>query len=1051
MMDTVLTCLRGWQREAADRYPSRENLILPDREHSLLKDNDALERFLGELLRIYDDVHIERWLTDIVQDQNFVEKARQCRSFRLIALWLICVFRRGEMVSQLREILGDPESACRTLEQDRNGLAGTPWEGWLDGWAEQLRLKSLKSRDQRFAVGPLRQRATEERVRTTVIIPSYNHEIFIGDAIRSVLAQTRTDFRLLIVDDASQDGTVNEAEKIKDPRIRVRRNPENLGLGLSLARALENVETEFVAFLNSDDLFEPRRLEYCLAKLEESTELALVGTGLAPIDSNGRICSATDSSPVFDGQKIHNWLRWYKEHACMEKSPPDLLSALLERNFLITTSNLVARTEFVQRYRHTWQNLEFCVDWQIFLLAAFEKKLCYLPGILLGYRLHQANTVWFDADRSWRYYLEVNQVMARFLAGLSQNAEMSGAARFSAVISAVTDHAVFNTNVDWPGVCLGLLLERLHLHPRGVEGKAVAERLKSLDTARNLRLESVFLFQELAKNTTELYRMKGEYPFLRSIRNRYEALQGDHERLREEMTALVNRANAQDWVSERNRLLHSPERQLGDLLLNRLRLRRPLTVAHHFWLALHHRFVVAKLTLRAVTNGGATQVLKERLRGTRHSTKWKAVVAATGRFPIYSHTFVYQELMGLHEMGLDVRLFYWIRGKREAMHAAYLYLLKNSVQLQSIREDHVRDMKYWKNTHAGRLEDLLEKIARATDRTPEDLEHDYEIMQACTFARMAEQAGADYVHTYFFYEQSLFGMVTAWLLGIPRGITAYADHMLNDYPFKLVPLHLETADVVVATSQRIRRELVQIAGDQFAEKILVKPNGVDGRRFSFQQRMRNSDAFEVISVSRIEPKKGLLTLVETGRLLLDRGRPIKFHIVGTADPGCPGSVEFAEEFYALIRNQGVSEYFVLHGYKNQEELIPLLNSVHAFVAPYVETVAGDKDGIPTALLEAMATGLPSVTTGAGSVLEVVDNGVEALIVPQQDPARLADALQRLMDDPVLSTEMGRRARERFDRQFDYRVTEKKLHDKIGELLEKRCAATPIDLVAEGIR
>ena len=360
-------------------------------------------------------------------------------------------------------------------------------------------------------------------------------------------------------------------------------------------------------------------------------------------------------------------------------------------------------------------------------------------------------------------------------------------------------------------------------------------------------------------------------------------------------------------------------------------------------------------------------------------------------------------------------------------------------------------MKYWKNTHAGRLEDLLEKIARATDRTPEDLEHDYEIMQACTFARMAEQAGADYVHTYFFYEQSLFGMVTAWLLGIPRGITAYADHMLNDYPFKLVPLHLETADVVVATSQRIRRELVQIAGDQFAEKILVKPNGVDGRRFSFQQRMRNSDAFEVISVSRIEPKKGLLTLVETGRLLLDRGRPIKFHIVGTADPGCPGSVEFAEEFYALIRNQGVSEYFVLHGYKNQEELIPLLNSVHAFVAPYVETVAGDKDGIPTALLEAMATGLPSVTTGAGSVLEVVDNGVEALIVPQQDPARLADALQRLMDDPVLSTEMGRRARERFDRQFDYRVTEKKLHDKIGELLEKRCAATPIDLVAEGIR
>jgi glycosyltransferase involved in cell wall biosynthesis len=481
-------------------------------------------------------------------------------------------------------------------------------------------------------------------------------------------------------------------------------------------------------------------------------------------------------------------------------------------------------------------------------------------------------------------------------------------------------------------------------------------------------------------------------------------------------------------------LLHSLEHQLGDLLLNKLRLRRPLTAAHSLWLALHNRFVVAKLTLRSLTVGGAAQLLKDRLDGAEHRAKWKAVVAATGRFPIYSHTFVYQELMGLHEIGLDIRLFYWIREKPEAIHAAYSYLLKNSVKLQSVREDHIGDMNYWKNTHPARWQALLEKIARATGRSGAELEHEYEIMQACTFARTAEQAGVDYVHTYFFYEQSLFGMVTAWLLNIPRGITAYADHMLNDYPFKLVPLHLETADVIVATSQRIKRELVEIAGDRFADKILVKPNGVNGRRFPFQVRIRNSTDFEVISVSRIEPKKGLLTLVEAARLLLDRGRLINFHIVGTPDPGCPGSVEFAEVFYALIRNQGVSEHFVLHGYKDQEELVPLLRKVHVFVAPYVETPKGDKDGIPTALLEAMATGLPSVTTDAGSVLEVVDNGVEALVVPQCDPVRFAQALEQLMDDPVLGEEMGRRARERFDVEFDCRVTEKKLHEKITEVL-----------------
>ena len=141
---------------------------------------------------------------------------------------------------------------------------------------------------------------------------------FIGDAIRSVLGQTRTDFQLLIVDDASQDGTVSEAEKIKDSRVRVRSNPENLGLGLSLARALDDVDTEFVAWLNSDDLFHPLRLERCLAPLEKNAELAMVATALSPLDSSGRILSATNSSPVFDGPQVYQWLRWYDEHACMK-------------------------------------------------------------------------------------------------------------------------------------------------------------------------------------------------------------------------------------------------------------------------------------------------------------------------------------------------------------------------------------------------------------------------------------------------------------------------------------------------------------------------------------------------------------------------------------------------------------------------------------------------------------------------------------------------------------------------------------------------------------
>jgi glycosyltransferase involved in cell wall biosynthesis len=345
------------------------------------------------------------------------------------------------------------------------------------------------------------------------------------------LGQTRTDFQLLIVDDASQDGTVNEAEKIKDSRIRLRSNPQNLGLGLSLARALDDVDTEYVALLNSDDLFHPLRLERCLAPLEENTELAMVATALSTMDSSGRILSATDSSPVFDGPQIYQWLRWYDEHACTDKPPSDLLGALLERNFLITTSNLVARTEFLRRHRESWQDLEFCVDWHIFLMAALDRKLRYLGDPLLGYRLHQTNTVWFDGERRWRFFLEVNQVMARILESLFQHYSASGAG-LNDLLRNVSEHLSRNTNLDWAGVVVGLFSERLHLRPRDFEGSEETDAIKSLATMRDQRVQITAWYQEFGNNIRGLYRMRGEYPFLRTIRNQYEALRDDHDRLK---------------------------------------------------------------------------------------------------------------------------------------------------------------------------------------------------------------------------------------------------------------------------------------------------------------------------------------------------------------------------------------------------------------------------------------------------------------------------------------------------------------------------------------
>ena len=79
-------------------------------------------------------------------------------------------------------------------------------------------------------------------------------------------------------------------------------------------------------------------------------------------------------------------------------------------------------------------------------------------------------------------------------------------------------------------------------------------------------------------------------------------------------------------------------------------------------------------------------------------------------------------------------------------------------------------------------------------------------MHVFTFARQVESFDAHYLHSYFFYEGALLSFVASYLLDIPRGVSCYADHLLEDYPVKVVRLHIEQSQIVIATSARIKTD-----------------------------------------------------------------------------------------------------------------------------------------------------------------------------------------------------------------------------------------------------
>lgn len=1269
----------------AGSIPSTDGADLPQLDHPWHTDADSCDWWQLALLG-HGHLHtIVDWTVARAAEPDGDTLLNRNPWLRQLVMRVAAETRAPELLDALRRVYGNGKARKALIREDQSYTGSHDMSRFGGPWAEQLGLLHDRLRRRPFAIGRALA-GSGDRADTTILIPSYRHGHFIVETLRSVLAQSHANHRILVVDDCSPDDTVEQAKSVGDPRIEVRTNPTNLGLGTSVLQALESIETQYVALLNSDDLFHPERIERCREVLESDPDAALVTTDLHLIDAAGGQLTAANASLVIDGRQVHDWVHWYhRAKPTTELEGEHLFAALLERNFLVTSSNLFARTDWLRAQARALRSLKYCLDWQLFLEAALEGSLRHLHAPLLAYRLHASNTVWFREGRRWSYYLEVNRVAAEALRRYAERDRGDTKTRIEHLTAAIAEHLLANSETDGFALFLHAAFDAIELDRMADESPRVRElvailnehaerirdavsqrdatcaqgrkrrdelqrqlgdlareqlgqeqhqrrwlqgyaetlearlqecwdgrrvlevdkrtiqqlqedstrriqnlasrleqaerRVLELESERNVawgerdeagkeaaarradseawrtdlaaarqdleasRLERRDLAAELAAARHDLQSLRADLAASRGAAAAIEEVRqllvvelqqireerDDHHRatqvltaalaeeqaalsertaevrqlevseagLRADLEALRTRLDAVNReVAHRNEQLATQEAALTALQAAQLRYDAELASLHENLSAertqstrlLHskkqHEARCAELADQLARLQRAHETLQQsrEFRSgnflwnrlplaymSRRGKKWyrrildaknrclmvgsrlfrrnrkiqgTAVVTACWHWPIYSHTFVYQEMLGLTHMGLDVRLFHWAANDTDQLHAAFRHLDEHRTQLQPIWENHVRDKEHFEKTRPGRLRAFLERVAAATGRKLEELEKEPLVLQGCTFARMAELAGANYLHSYFFYDQSFMAMQAAWLLDLPRGVSCYADHMLDDYPFKLVALHVELCDVVVATSARIKRELSQISGGRFDDKIVVKPNGVDGTRFPAVDRaMRKpGEPFEVISISRIEPKKGLIHLVEAVALLKDRGHRVIAHIVGSKDAHSKGSLEYAAEFEARIAALGIQDQIVLHGMMKQEQLTPLLQRSRAFVAPYVEVSSGDKDGIPTAMLEALASRLPVVTTDSGSILEVVRDGVEGFVTPQRDSQAFAAALQRLIEDPVLERRLADAARQRFDREFDILVTEKRLHERIRGFLDRKSAA-----------
>ncbi len=213
------------------------------------------------------------------------------------------------------------------------------------------------------------------------------------------------------------------------------------------------------------------------------------------------------------------------------------------------------------------------------------------------------------------------------------------------------------------------------------------------------------------------------------------------------------------------------------------------------------------------------------------------------------------------------------------------------------------------------------------------------------------------------------------------------------------------------------------------ERTVVHPMGIDCARFSFSLRQPGSDGvIRLVSVARLVEKKGIAYALRSLAQVVPRHPVLEYTIIGEGP--------LRRELETLTQKLQLQRHVHFAGWVGQEALVGALSRMHLFLAPSVTAGNGDLEGVPVALMEAMASGLPVLSTAHAGIPELVEDGVSGLLAPERDIEALAGNIRRLLATPASWPGMARAGRARIEKGFDI----EKLNDRLVEKLQKLQAA-----------
>ncbi len=415
-----------------------------------------------------------------------------------------------------------------------------------------------------------------------------------------------------------------------------------------------------------------------------------------------------------------------------------------------------------------------------------------------------------------------------------------------------------------------------------------------------------------------------------------------------------------------------------------------------------------------------------------------------------SETFITNEIYLLETLGLPLRIFSVKRLEQQRSHSA-IERIRAGLTFLPATTPLTRDISWLRTNLPGYIGShwrLMRRVPWAYVKTflemlrmsvvyrssrwgPLRTVFAKEFLQAGYIAQCVLVSGGAvrHLHGHFCHGVATITMLVSRLTGVPYSFTAHAKdiYLAKLNPGDLLARKIRGASFVVTCTDANREHLLSVCSN--GALIQTVYHGLDTELFAPLDR-RTGGSLRILSVGRLVEKKGFDCLVRACAILRDRGYSFSCRIVGGDD--AYGSV--LRELIAALRLQ---DWVTIEDSVTQERLRMTYAESTVFALPCQVMENGDRDGIPNVLAEAMAMELPVISTDISGIPEIVRHGVNGLLVPERNPAAMADALEMLWRNPAYARRLGAAARATICDMFDSRRNTVALHTLFAERLRPR--------------